>query len=425
MFQFIHAADLHLDSAMRKLERYDGAPVEEMRGATRRALQNLVELAIDRKVDFLIIAGDIYDDEWKDHNTGLFFNAQMIRLREAGIPVVMISGNHDAANRMTKSLRLPDNVDLLPHGTAGTSKLKKLSDLGVAVHGRSFAQAAERENLALTYPDRLPGFFNLGVLHTSLTGFEGHEPYAPCTPDHLLQKQYDYWALGHVHNRTEPQAGQAPIVFPGNLQGRNIRETGPKGCYLVSVNDRLESTLQFQPVDVARWTLCEIHAEQGKQLEDVLNSFSDQLAKAVASHAGMPLAVRVQVVASPELFQQFHSHSTDWKNEIRAAALEVSGGVAWVEEIRFDLARSNTVLFSETMHDGPLGELRKCLAQIHSDDAELLALGDELADLAAKLPGELTRGEEGLNVKDPVQLRQWVTEVEALLWYTLTEGRGK
>ncbi|MDX1487962.1 MAG: DNA repair exonuclease, partial [Acidiferrobacterales bacterium] len=115
MFKFIHAADIHLDSPLKGLEQYEGAPVEEIRGATRRALENLVDLAIEREVDFVLIAGDLYDGDWKDHNTGLFFVAQMRRLREAGIPVVMISGNHDAANKMTKSLRLPDNVELLSH----------------------------------------------------------------------------------------------------------------------------------------------------------------------------------------------------------------------------------------------------------------------------------------------------------------------
>jgi DNA repair exonuclease SbcCD nuclease subunit len=108
MIRFLHAADIHLDSPLTGLERYEGAPVEELRGATRRALENLVELAIERELDFVLIAGDLYDGDWKDHNTGLFFVDRMNRLREAAIPVVIISGNHDAANRMTRSLRRPD-----------------------------------------------------------------------------------------------------------------------------------------------------------------------------------------------------------------------------------------------------------------------------------------------------------------------------
>jgi len=80
-FRFIHAADIHLDSPLRGLDRYDGAPVEEIRGATRRALENLVDVCLAERVAFLLIAGDIYDGDWKDYNTGLFFHRQMSRLR--------------------------------------------------------------------------------------------------------------------------------------------------------------------------------------------------------------------------------------------------------------------------------------------------------------------------------------------------------
>src|SRR5918996_1910432 len=110
MFKFIHAADIHLDSPLRGLEQYDGAPVEQIRGATRQALANLVELALAERVAFVLLAGDLYDGEWKDYNTGLFFAAQMTRLREAGIRAFLIAGNHDAASQLTRYLRLPDNV---------------------------------------------------------------------------------------------------------------------------------------------------------------------------------------------------------------------------------------------------------------------------------------------------------------------------
>src|SRR5713101_8288517 len=113
MFKFLHAADIHLDSPLKGLERYEGAPIDQLRQATRRALENLIQLALDEKVAFVLIAGDLYDGTWKDYNTGLFLTAQMARLREANIAVVVIAGNHDAANKMTRTLRLPDNVTLL------------------------------------------------------------------------------------------------------------------------------------------------------------------------------------------------------------------------------------------------------------------------------------------------------------------------
>src|SRR5262249_31013699 len=98
MFKFLHAADIHLDSPQKGLDRYEGAPVAECRAATRRALENLVDLAIAEKVAFVLVVGDLYDGDWTDYNTGLFFGKVISRLRESGIPVTMIRGNHDAAN---------------------------------------------------------------------------------------------------------------------------------------------------------------------------------------------------------------------------------------------------------------------------------------------------------------------------------------
>jgi len=198
MITFLHAADIHLDSPLRGLERYPGVAVDEIRAATRRALENLVSLAIEREIGFVVIAGDIYDGDWKDHNTGLFFVAQMSRLRTAGIPVIMIAGNHDAANKMTRSLNLPSNVQMLSSRHAETAIHPRLEELGVAVHGRSFAHAAETDNLAREYPSKRAGMFNIGILHTALDGADEHARYAPCSLTDLQQKDYDYWALGHA-----------------------------------------------------------------------------------------------------------------------------------------------------------------------------------------------------------------------------------
>ena len=102
--RFIHAADLHVDSPLRGLDRYEGAPVERIRGATRQALENLVELAIEEAVDFVLLAGDVYDGDWQDFHTGLYFRGQMVRLERAGIAVFIVQGNHDAQSVITRRL---------------------------------------------------------------------------------------------------------------------------------------------------------------------------------------------------------------------------------------------------------------------------------------------------------------------------------
>ena len=102
-FKFLHAADLHLDSPLKRLARYEGAPVDELRSAPRAALRNLVSLAIEEKVDFVLIAGDLYDGDWKDYNTGLFLNQRLKELQSASIPVYLVKGNHDAESRISPS----------------------------------------------------------------------------------------------------------------------------------------------------------------------------------------------------------------------------------------------------------------------------------------------------------------------------------
>ena len=224
MFKFIHAADIHLDSPLRGLEQYEGAPVQEIRDAARRALANLVDLAIEQKVAFVLIAGDIYDGDWRDYNTGLYFVDQIRRLREANIRLYLISGNHDAANRMTRTLRMPENVTFF---SADAPETALIPELDVAIHGQSFATAAVYEDLSEGYPAAKSGCINIGMLHTCASGREGHDRYAPCSIEGLKAKGYDYWALGHVHIR-EILSEKPLIAFSGNMQGRHVRETGAK-----------------------------------------------------------------------------------------------------------------------------------------------------------------------------------------------------
>jgi DNA repair exonuclease SbcCD nuclease subunit len=246
MFRFIHAADIHLDSPLKGLELAEDAPLEDIRAASRRALENLVDLAIGEEVAFILIAGDLYDGEWRDFNTGLFFNQCMVKLKDAGIRVFVISGNHDAANQMTKTLQLPDNVHKFSSRKAETITIEGID---VAVHGQSFGARAVSNNLSLNYPEARGGHFNIGLLHTALSGREGHEPYAPCSVDDLRSKGYQYWALGHVHKREEVH-NDPWIVFPGNIQGRHIREIGHKGCTMVTVDEKQVSYVKHIDLNV-------------------------------------------------------------------------------------------------------------------------------------------------------------------------------
>ena len=247
--KFIHAADIHLDSPLIGLSAYPDAPVEMLRTATRRAFTNLCNKAIELEVDFMVIAGDLYDGSWKDFSTGIFFCKEMGRLNKVGIPVYVLYGNHDAASELTRTLQLPDNVKLFDFRKCSTFIL---AELNIALHGRSFKDAATTDNLAASYPMPIAGMFNIGVLHTALEGSSVHANYAPCTIAQLHGKGYDYWALGHVHEYHVIR-GESMIVFPGNLQGRHVRETGARGAVMVHLDAQGNCHTDRLLVDVLRW----------------------------------------------------------------------------------------------------------------------------------------------------------------------------
>ena len=424
MFKFIHTADLHLDSPLHGLERYDGAPVEEIRGATRRALDNLVQLAIDEEVSFVLIAGDIYDGDWRDYNTGLFFISRIARLRDAGIAVYAISGNHDAANKMTKSLRIPDNADgtpvMLSHRRPETIILRELE---VAIHGQGFASPSIDKSVIPDYPPARAGHFNIGILHTSLDDSSGeHARYAPCTIGELEARQYQYWALGHIHQRQLIPCGGAPAVFPGNIQGRHIREAGPKGCLLVTVDDRGTPRSEFRPLDVFRWELCAIEGSGAVSGDEIVERFAGALSALLERNDGMPLAVRVVVSGQCPAHDGLLADPIAWTNQVRTAAIDVSSGLVWVEKVKWRTSPVRT-LDEGTLAEGPVGELVRMIRELkESDELPAEVSRDLFADLERKLPDELKQADDGVSLLDRRALRGTLDEVEPLLLARLSAG---
>jgi len=282
------------------LERYEGAPVDAIRQASRRALENLVALAIEEHVAFVIIAGDLFDGDWKDYNTGLYFVKQMTRLNEAGIAVFLLKGNHDAANKLTKSLPLPPNVRVFR-----TKRLKNitLEDLNVSVHGQSFATGDVRDDLSSNYPAAQTGKFQQSEFcHT-------------CGPQVVMDmtlmlpaKSMDSSAKviitgrwGHIHKREVPSTKIHSSYSLAIFREGIFEKPGPKGCSLVSVDGPafsfifLQLTEEFCELSVLRWELLSIQLSDSKTEEEAFAVIAAAISACISAADAMPLALRIHL----------------------------------------------------------------------------------------------------------------------------------
>lgn len=417
---FIHAADIHLDSPLRGLEAYEGLPVERLRVATRQALTNLVELCVTEQVDFLVIAGDMFDADWKDFQTALFVTHELRKLERAKIPVFLIHGNHDSVEGMSRRTPWPSNVHVFDHKRPET---KRLDDLRVALHGRSFPKREVTDNWVPDYPDPLPGWFNIGLLHTNADGSPNHDSYAPCSVSELAAKGYDYWALGHVHDYAV--LNQHPhVVYSGNLQGRHVRETGSKGCVLIEVEGTEITSLDFRATDVLRWSHETIELQLDDVRDDVLNRVRERLSEVLARADGRFAVARLEIVGRSHAHQELVRDDARQQAiaDIRALAGEFNDEIG-IEKIKF---RTQSPLDLEQLrqrHDH-VGELLRLIAEVASDPAQLRLLGEDLKPLATKVAGDLkdsTRGEE-IDFANEDLLRNWLHEAETLLVNRLVES---
>jgi DNA repair exonuclease SbcCD nuclease subunit len=408
--KLVHAADLHIDSPLRGLDRYEGAPSAELRNATREAFKNLVGLCLDEQVELLLLSGDIYDGNWKDYSTGLFFAEQLSRLRLAGVQVVLVQGNHDAEHEITRRLDLPENARQLDTRRPETFVIERL---GVAVHGQGFAKRAVTDDLATGYPDPVKGLFNIGMLHTCASGRPGHDSYAPCSLETLIGKGYDYWALGHVHAR-EVLCESPYIVFPGNLQGRHARESGEKGATLVTVDSGRITSVEHRALDVVRWCVCEIDVSEAESADDAVDLTRRHLERRLADADGRMVAARIALCGKTRAHAALHNHAEELVNRLRAAANDLGQKNLWIERVRFRTEAPLDVGALEERDDA-IGQLARSLRALRDDQAGLTALLPEFASLRKKLPQEAREGDDGIRLDDPAFLREALEDVEQML----------
>lgn len=371
--KFIHAADIHLDSPLAGLRSRTDLPAETIHHCTRRAFAAMIDLAIAEDVAFVIIAGDLYDGDWRDFSTGLFFAEQMRRLAR---PCYLLRGNHDARSLITRNLALPPNVREFSSRTTETFR----DPAGVALHGRSFPNREVPEDLSATYPAPVPGCVNIGVLHTSGEEPGEHETYAPCRISDLVVKGYDYWALGHIHKR-QVLAERPWIIFPGNLQGRHPNETGAKGCTLVTVEDNRIVAVNHRPLDVLRWDALALDVT-GLDIASVMGGLEERVAAAVAAADSRPLLARLTLTGRTPLHAALAEDTERLAAECRNMAI-AAGGSLWVESVRV-LARPEPV-----SDEAALAPLSTAFAAGLDEPDLVAALLADFSTIRQRLPAHL------------------------------------
>jgi DNA repair exonuclease SbcCD nuclease subunit len=265
----------------------------------------------------------------------------METLAERGIPVYAVHGNHDPLDGRRAELRWPDSVKFFPaheaECVAATHPLR--GDLAF-VHGWSFGTAAVTESPLPLFGSPRSGVYNIGLLHANADGDPEHDNYAPCSVRELVRRGMDYWALGHIHSRRVLH-DHPYIVYPGNVQGRSVRETGAKGCYIVDVAESGRSVLTFRPTDCVRWFVQDVPIDAMRGEQELRDRLEERMRLCEEEADGRPSIVRFRLTGRGPLhralgravtIRELADELREW--QLRRTETEEGAAFVWIESIQ-------------------------------------------------------------------------------------------
>lgn len=382
-YRFVHAADIHLDSPLRSLALRDADLAELIGNATRRAFVRIIDLCLDEQVDALLIAGDLYDGDQTSMKTARFLAEQLRRLDEAGIRTFIIRGNHDALSRITKELTFPDLVKVFAGRAEAIEVDRPLGSLPVVIHGLSFAQPHAPESLLGRYKPAIEGAINIGMLHTSLGGAPGHDLYSPCSLADLTATGFRYWALGHIHKRSVGE-GACAIVMPGNPQGRDINEAGPKSVTLVTIGDDRSVHTEERTTSIAQFERVVMDATGIADWRELVVAIARALEKERSGAVSDHLVARLRIEGVSPLAWRIRRDADLLKTEAADRASVI--GACWIEKLEIACEPPKTQ--AESSGD-PLSELHRLIeADILRSDSFRADLASMAEEIRAQLPQE-------------------------------------
>ncbi|AZO81942.1 MULTISPECIES: DNA repair exonuclease [unclassified Bosea (in: a-proteobacteria)] len=385
-FRFVHCADLHIDAPLKSLALRNPELADLVANATRKAFVATVDLCLDEKVDALLISGDLYDGDQTSMKTAGFIAAQLRRLHDAGILTFGIRGNHDAESRITKELVFPESVTFFK-GSAGAVLLpSQPGRRDIVVHGISFPRPHAPESLLPKFKPPVDGAINIGLLHTSLAGAEGHDRYAPCSVTELAAAGFEYWALGHVHKR-QVYLDKPAIVMPGIPQGRDINESGPKSVSLVTISDDGAIQIQEHRTSTAQFERVSIDLSGVDDWSDAIRAVGRKLATERDATVSDHLIARVMLTGATPLTWRLRRDTELLLAEAEQQAAIV--GNTWIEKVSSDCAASHGAALNAA---GAVAELSQLITEdVLKSDSYRLQASEIVSELRGALPRELHR----------------------------------
>lgn len=429
--RYIHAADLHLDAAFKGLSREAAdttAMAQSLHQATFTALQRLVDICEAEKPDFLVIAGDIYNQEDRSIKAQLCLRDACQRLATCGVRVFLAHGNHDPLPSRLQTIRWPDNVTIFGEGVESYPIMRE-NTLVAVVHGISHTNAKEGRNLAMGFSRQRPRgvetnspCFHLGVLHCTLDASPHADRYAPCTLADLEKAELDAWALGHIHQR-EIIATEPFVAYAGNTQGLHILESGPRGCLLVHATPTTQGAsdghtaetftikADFKPLGPVQWETLHVDISDMQHLDALENTLLNAL-EAAASRVGagcQALIVRLHVTGRTVLDKELRIAAVLQELTERLRANSLTAPEVWIKDIDVDTGQELDMEALRTRED-LLGEVVRLAASSGHSVEEARQLASPALDTLFKH----AKAKNALTPLDDAQMTALIADAQKL-----------
>jgi DNA repair exonuclease SbcCD nuclease subunit len=348
--KFIHTADLHLDTPFKGLSNVNYELASRLQDATVKSFQRIIDLCISEKVDFLLVAGDIFDSEAQSLAAQLFFARELKRLGKENIPAYIIAGNHDPLNSWMKELEMPGKVYRFGSEKVERVPVEKNGKRIADIYGVSFQTHTVDWNLAQQFViGEDPAPFSIALMHGTLDTATARHSYAPFSLNDVRGKGFDYWALGHVHKRQVAMDAFPAVVYPGNPQGRDFGETEQRGCYLVEIDHQKVPLLKFVPTQTILFKKITVDISGTETINQLYDQINDALAESGEKEEKSSLVIRILFKGRTPLHSLLNQpveveRITDLLNDGQL----VKNFFCWIDHIEID-----------TSPDVDLDELRK------------------------------------------------------------------